>query len=185
MQIAFAVIASKTRWHRQPLEKQPPQDRGSRPEPGALSASLYSPETSRGDILSATQMSTNFKFSIRATRPVQAYLELHKRLRSAFVLAAFLVASFALYLVVAIWFIGAPGTIRNFSADFVLPLSCLLFAIICDLGIASALHQPTLRTFWSTLTLASGAIIVGAILVSLAVWRSHWFEMFRWIFQPS
>ena len=116
---------------------------------------------------------------------VQAYLELHKGLRGALVLVAFLVASFALYIMVAIWFIGAPGTTRNFSADFLLPSFCVLLAIICDLGIAQALHQPGRRTFGSTLSFASGAIIVGAVLVSLAVWRSHWFEMFRWIFQPS
>ena len=116
---------------------------------------------------------------------VQGYLELHKGLRGALVLAAFLVASFALYLVVAIWFIGAPGTTRNFSADFMLPSFCLLLAVICDLAIARTLYKPSHRTFALTLALASGAIIVGAILVSLAVWRSHWFEMFRWIFQPS
>src|SRR5258705_6490430 len=69
VQIAFAVIAFKTRRHRQPRQKkQPPQDPGSHPEPGAPSVSLYFRETCRSDILSATQMSTNFKFSIRATR---------------------------------------------------------------------------------------------------------------------
>src|SRR6266404_1767344 len=69
VQIAFAIIAFKTRRHRQPQQKkQPPQDPGSYPEPGAPSVSLYFPETCRSDILSATQMSTNFKFSIRATR---------------------------------------------------------------------------------------------------------------------
>ena len=69
VQIAFAVIAFKARRHRQPQQKkQPPQDPGSHPEPGAPSVSLYFPETCRSDILSATQMSTNFKFSIRATR---------------------------------------------------------------------------------------------------------------------
>src|SRR6266404_9223152 len=69
VQIAFAVIAFKTRRHRQPQpKKQPPQDPGSYPEPGAPSVSLYFPETCRSDILSAIQMSTNFRFSIRATR---------------------------------------------------------------------------------------------------------------------
>jgi hypothetical protein len=72
MQIAFAVKAFKTRRHRQPQQKkQPPQDPGSHPEPGAPSVSLYFPETCRSEILSATQMSTNFKFSIRANRPMQ------------------------------------------------------------------------------------------------------------------
>ena len=70
MQIAFAVVTFETRRHRQPQQKkQPPQDPGSHPEPGAPSVSLYFPEKCRGDILSAPQMSTNFKFSIRATRP--------------------------------------------------------------------------------------------------------------------
>src|SRR5258706_643441 len=69
VQIAFAIIAFKTRRHRQPQQKkQPPQDPGSYPEPGAPSVSLYFPETCRSDILSAIQMSTNFRFSIRATR---------------------------------------------------------------------------------------------------------------------
>ncbi len=74
VQIAFAIIAFKTRRHRQPQQKkQPPQDPGSYPEPGAPSVSLYFPETCRSDILPATQMSTNFKFSIRATRPMPAW----------------------------------------------------------------------------------------------------------------
>jgi hypothetical protein len=45
MQIAFAVTAFKTRRHSQPQKKQPPQDPGSHPEPGAPSVSLYFPET--------------------------------------------------------------------------------------------------------------------------------------------
>ena len=74
VQIAFAVIAFKTRRHRQPRQKkQPPQDPGSHPEPGAPSVSLYFSETCRSDILSAPQMSMNFKFSIRATRPMPAW----------------------------------------------------------------------------------------------------------------
>src|SRR5438445_11571037 len=56
VQIALAVIAFKTRRHRQPQQKkQPPQDPGSHPEPGAPSVSLYFPETCRSDILSATR----------------------------------------------------------------------------------------------------------------------------------
>src|SRR5438445_8771286 len=63
VQIALAVIAFKTRRHRQPQpKKQPPQDPGSHPEPGAPSVSLYFPETCRTDILSAAkcQQTSNF-----------------------------------------------------------------------------------------------------------------------------
>jgi hypothetical protein len=113
---------------------------------------------------------------------IHGYLELHRGLRSILVLAAFLLASSALYLVVAIWLVGVPGTTPNFSADFMLPSSCLLLALTCDFVIASLLHQPGQRAFWISLAIASGAIIVGATFVSVAIWRAHWFELVKEIF---
>ena len=117
--------------------------------------------------------------------PILGYLELHKGLRGTLLFAGFLVASVALYVVVALWPVGIPGASPNFFWDSVLPLSCVLLALICDFAIARILHELMRRSFWSTLTLVSGAIVVGATLVSVAIWRGNWFELVKEIFHSS
>ena len=107
------------------------------------------------------------------------YLGQHKRLRGAFLFLVFFVASIALYVVVALWLVGIPGASPNFFWDSVLPLSCVLLVSICDFIIARILHQMRPGAFWSTLTLVSVAIVVGATLVSVAIWRGNWFELVK------
>jgi hypothetical protein len=64
MQMILAVVAPQSRWHCILRgKKRPPQDPGSKNEPGAPSASLYFPEKCRSDILSTILMPTNKNFS--------------------------------------------------------------------------------------------------------------------------
>lgn len=113
---------------------------------------------------------------------IHAYLELHKRLRGTLLFAGFFVASVALYIVTALWLVGIPGASPSFFWDSVLPFSCVLLALICDFAITWVIYQPSRRRFWSTLTLVSSAIVLGATFVSVAIWRGNWLELVKEIF---
>jgi len=67
--------------------------------------------------------------------PIHEYLELHKGLRGTLLFTGFLVASVALYVVVALWIVGIPGASPSFFWDSVLPSSFLLVTLICGLGV--------------------------------------------------
>jgi hypothetical protein len=115
---------------------------------------------------------------------IHNYLGLHKELRATLVFAGFAVASFAVYAAISLGYIGVEPR-PNILWDRVLPPSFLLLALLSDLGIVWILHQPRRRGLWSTFVLVSAAIIVGAILASVAIWREHWIEMVGELFRST
>jgi len=96
------------------------------------------------------------------------YLESHKKLRIALLATGFVVASVSLYMaVVAVLFI---------QYSYLMITVLLVVALGCDIGIAWLLQRHTRRSFWLTIAFTSSAVVLGAILVSMGVWRGHWAE---------
>jgi hypothetical protein len=67
--------------------------------------------------------------------------------------------------------------------DVLLPLSFLLITLISSIGITWMFYQPGRRGLWRTFVLVSVAIMVGAVLTSVAIWRQHWIELVREMFR--
>lgn len=96
------------------------------------------------------------------------YLESHRNLRTALLVMCLIVASVSLYMaVVASLFMEDPG--------WMIPVS-LFFAFCFDVGTAFLLRPLTRRSIWLNLIFASIAVVGGAIIVSMAVWRGHWID---------
>jgi hypothetical protein len=113
------------------------------------------------------------------------YLDLHNGLRGTILFAGLFVGSIALYMVAAFWLVGIPGARPNFFLDWVLP-SCFLFVTLTSgFGMGWILYRPGARGLWATFSLVLGAILIGTILVSVAIWRGHWMELVREIFRST
>jgi ABC-type molybdate transport system permease subunit len=96
------------------------------------------------------------------------YLESHRKLRIAFSATGFVVASVSLYMAV---------TALLFMGDGYLMIAVLLLVVLgFDVGIAWLLQRHTRRSFWLTIAFTSGAVVLGAIFVSMGVWHGHWAE---------
>lgn len=110
----------------------------------------------------------------------QSYLELHKGFRNALLVSSFLISSVALYLGMAIHFLV-------FKADEngLLLMSLSVLALVLDIVIAWILSRSWRRSFGQIFVLVSAATIVGAILVSMSVWREHWIELVRELFRSA
>jgi len=92
-------------------------------------------------------------------------------------------AAFLLYLGIAIGFVSPGGYHENRFEQavplliFVLPALLLTCRIAWMLG---RLELPQLKGFGLglTLPLSLGLVILGAVLISVAVWRGDWIEVF-------
>ena len=111
----------------------------------------------------------------------QSYLELHKGLRVILLLACFVFASVALFMGAAYNFVVPGGRPYDIS-DFMMPFSAVLASFLLSLGMAKMVHQPARRGLWPTVVVIFGAVMLGAVVASIAVWRQHWFELVKEIF---
>lgn len=103
------------------------------------------------------------------------YPESHRNLWIVLLGAAFLVASVALFMGMAMPFLVQ-------GADSLLIVSSLIVALALDFGIGWSLHLHTRRRLWISISLSSTGVLVGAVLTSMAVWRWHWVELVKEIF---
>jgi hypothetical protein len=107
--------------------------------------------------------------------------ELTEGLRRFFLGASFVVASFLLYLGVAMWLL-TPGGYHESLLEQAIPALFILFAGILICGIAWLLRraesvEPKLRSRRLTLPLTLGIVLMGSVLISLAVFREHWLQV--------
>lgn len=93
-----------------------------------------------------------------------------------------LIASVLLYFGIAMELVS-PGGYNESWFELVMPL---LFFVIPALLLACRsawmlrLELPQLKRFglWLTLPLSLGLVSLGAILISVVIWRGHWVEFF-------
>jgi hypothetical protein len=107
------------------------------------------------------------------------YLAQHNRLRVILLSVGFVVASFALYVALALGYIGIPGAGPDVLWDRIIPALSLIAVLTIDVCIAWMLFPNSNRGFGTRLLQTSAMIIAGAILTSLAVMREHWLEMMK------
>jgi hypothetical protein len=103
------------------------------------------------------------------------YLESHRNVRIALVGMGFLVASLSLFMGLALNFLVQ-------GADRVLVISFVVVALALDLAIGWTLRLHTRRRLWTSIFLSSVGILAGTVLASMAIWRTHWFELVKEIF---
>jgi hypothetical protein len=107
-------------------------------------------------------------------------LELHKRWRTLILSLCFAIASVALYFGITVHFF-----IFKADENGLVLLLLLLFALILDVLITRILASSSRRTFGQVFIVVSAAILVGAIVVSFAIWRTHWLELVRELFHST
>lgn len=107
------------------------------------------------------------------------YFAQHNRLRVILLSVGFVVASFALYITLALGYIGVPGALPNVLWDRIIPALSMIAVLAIDVCIAWTLFPNSNRGLGTRLLQTSAVIIGGAILTSLAVMRGHWFEMMK------
>jgi len=105
---------------------------------------------------------------------MKTYLEAHEGLRTSASAFLFVLASIALFSGFSIHFL-------LFKADehSTLFLLCMLISFLLDLIITWILIMSSDRTFGRTFLVVTCLIPVGALLVSIVVWRSHWWQLIR------
>jgi hypothetical protein len=111
-------------------------------------------------------------------RPIHSYLELHKGLRTLLLWFCIAAASLVLFLGIAIHFFVFKGDEHGLVL-----LSLCLLALALDTLITWILSASLRRTYGQVFIAVSGAILVGATLVSVAVWRTHWLALVKELFQ--
>jgi hypothetical protein len=109
--------------------------------------------------------------------PIYAYLELHKGLRTLVLSLCLGIASVVLFLGIAIHFFVFKGDEHGLVL-----LSLSLLALVLDILITRILVLFLQRTYGQVFVAVSGAILVGATIVSVVVWRTHWFELVKELF---
>jgi ABC-type lipoprotein release transport system permease subunit len=72
-----------------------------------------------------------------------------------------------------------PGGIHYRFFAGIFPLLFLLLALIIDFGVARLMSRQRQWSFVSTFGIIVVATSVGAILVSMAIVRGHWFELVK------
>jgi hypothetical protein len=110
--------------------------------------------------------------------PIHSYLELHKGLRTLLLCFCLGIASVVLFLGIAIHFFVFKGDEHGLVL-----LSLCVLTLILDILITSILSASLRRTYGRVFIAVSGAILVGATLVSVVIWRTHWFELVKELFQ--
>lgn len=103
----------------------------------------------------------------------KTYLESHKKLWTALAMTGLLAASFSS-------FMGAAACFFLPDRRLIVPFGSL--ALILDLGIGWTIHKRTGRSFRVAILISSAAVVVGAALISVAIWRGNWLELVREIF---
>ena len=111
------------------------------------------------------------------------YLAQHNRLRVILLSVGFVVASFALYVALALGYVGVPGALPDVLWDRIIPALFLVAVLAIDVFLAWTLFPSSSRGFATRLLQTSAVIIGGAILTSLAVMREHWLEMMKELFR--
>jgi len=109
---------------------------------------------------------------------IRSYLEMHKGPRAVLLCVCFGIASVVLFMGAAYNFV-VPGGRPSDGWDVLLPVSLLLIAVLLCFAMAWSLSQPRRRSFWVTFALVGGGIVVGAALVSIALWRGNWLELVK------
>jgi len=102
-------------------------------------------------------------------------LESHKNLRITLMCASFVVAAFSLFMGAAIYLFIQYG-------DNLLIACFLVLALFLDIGIGWMLHLHTRQSLRVTMLLSSTGIMMGAIVVSILVWRAHWVQLIKELF---
>lgn len=112
---------------------------------------------------------------------IHNYLEMHKGPRAVLLCVCFGIASVALFMGAAYNFV-VPGGRPSDRWDVLLPFSFLLIAILLCFAMAWMLNHAQRRGFWVRFAFVAGGTLVGAALVSVAIWRRNWLELVKEIF---
>ncbi len=110
-------------------------------------------------------------------RSIHSYLELHRGLRTLLLWFCLGTASITLFLGIAIHFFVFKGDEQGLVL-----LSLCLLALVLDTLVTWILSTSLRRNYGVVFIAVSAAILVGALLLSVVVWRGHWAEMTREIF---
>jgi hypothetical protein len=94
-------------------------------------------------------------------------------------LAGILLASFALYLGIAAGLIGVPGALPSVFWDRTFPVLSLCGAAAIATWVALSWRRSAGQSLGSALLYVAGAVVAGAVLISLAVMRQHWLEVMK------
>jgi len=100
-----------------------------------------------------------------------------------FVLAIyFLVASVLLYFGIAIPML-TPGGYRESRFEAAMPYLFVLPGLLVTFRVAWVLRRPASaeskgRQLWLTLLLSVGGAFLGAVLISVLLWRQYWVRLF-------
>ncbi|GEM_PF-5450496 len=108
------------------------------------------------------------------------FQKFNSALRTLVLCLCFGIASVALFLGIAIHFFVFK---RDEHGLILLSLSFL--ALLLDIGITWILRSFVQRTFAQVFIAVSGAILIGVVLVSVAIWRGHWIELVSGIFRST
>lgn len=109
---------------------------------------------------------------------IQSYLEMHKGPRAILLCLCFGIASVAFFMGAAYNFV-VPGGRPSDRWDVLLPSSFLLIAVLLSFAATWMLKRPPRRSFWVTFAFVAAGIVVGAVLVSVAIWRGNWLELIK------
>jgi hypothetical protein len=110
-------------------------------------------------------------------------MELNDRPRPLVLGIWFLVASVFLYLGIAMNLLD-PGGYHKSRFEIAIPLVIFVSpALLMTFRIAWMLRRPGLsqlkgRSLWLTIPLSLGGVVLGAVLISVALFREHWVELF-------
>jgi hypothetical protein len=108
-------------------------------------------------------------------------MELPEWLRRFLVGVFFIAASFFLYLGFAIWLL-TPGGYHESAVEQLMPLVFILVSLLLVWGIARMLRKPDSGSVKgqdrSRFPVILGATLLGAVLISLIIWRQHWVALF-------
>ena len=110
-------------------------------------------------------------------------MELPDGLRRFLLGIFFIAASFLLYLGIAMWLL-TPGGYQQSVVEQLTPPAFILVSLLLGWGIARMLRRPESGTVKRQdrsrlrFPLVLGAMLLGAVLISLMIWRQHWVALF-------
>ena len=102
----------------------------------------------------------------------------NRRARVALLCLSLIAASYLLYMGTAFLWVLPGGTPYTFG-ERLMPTLLISIALILDFNATYLLRQGSQRPFPLLLLFNLAVTVLGAILLSIVIWRGHWFEMIR------